>query len=414
MKIAVIGSGISGLGAAWLLSREHEVTVFEASDYVGGHTHTHDIDLGGRRYRVDTGFIVCNPDHYPNFFRMLDELGVETQDTTMSFAVRNERSGLEYNATDLNRLFVQRRNLVSPRFWSMVRGILKFYREAPALLDLQGEGPDLGDYLDANGYSAAFRDDHLVPMASALWSSPSQQILKFPAKYLVAFMANHQMMVTRDRKPWRVVRDGSNSYVRAMLANASFTMRTNTPVRSVRRDELGADLQLDGGSERFDQIILACHSDQALALLADPSDREREILGAITFQANDTVLHTDVRLLPKRRKAWAAWNALMLDDARNACTVTYDMNQLQGLEAPENFCVTLNCSDRIDPAKILKRLSYQHPVYTRESVAAQTRRHEISGQNRTWYTGAYWGWGFHEDGMRSAVDVARALGIRWA
>jgi hypothetical protein len=413
MKIAVVGSGISGLGAAWLLSREHEVTVFEANDYVGGHTHTHDITLGDRHYRVDTGFIVCNPDHYPHFFRMLGELGVETQDTTMSFAVRHERSGLEYNATDLDRLFVQRRNLLSPRFWSMVRGILKFYREAPALLDLPDQGPDLGDYLDMNGYSAAFRDDHLVPMASALWSSPSAQILKFPAKYLVAFMANHQMMVTGDRKPWRVVRGGSNSYVRAMLANAAFTVRTNTPVRSVRRDEHGVDVQIAGGSERFDQIVFACHSDQALALLADASEREREILGAITFQDNDTVLHTDVRLLPKRRKAWAAWNALILDDDRDQCTVTYDMNQLQGIAAPENFCVTLNCTDRIDPAKILKRLRYQHPIYTRESVAAQARRGEISGHRRTWYAGAYWGWGFHEDGMRSAVDVARALGLRW-
>ena len=413
MKIAVVGSGISGLGAAWLLSREHEVTVFESNDYVGGHTHTHDITLGDRHYRVDTGFIVCNPDHYPHFFRMLGELGVETQDTTMSFAVRHERSGLEYNATDLDRLFVQRRNLLSPRFWSMVRGILKFYREAPALLDLPDQGPDLGDYLDANGYSDAFRDDHLVPMASALWSSPSAQILKFPAKYLVAFMANHQMMVTGDRKPWRVVRGGSNSYVRAMLAKAAFTVRTNMPVRSVRRDEHGVDVQTAGGSERFDQIVFACHSDQALAMLADASEREREILGAITFQDNDTVLHTDVRLLPKRRKAWAAWNALILDDDRDQCTVTYDMNQLQGIAAPENFCVTLNCTDRIDPAKILKRLRYQHPIYTRESVAAQARRGEISGHRRTWYAGAYWGWGFHEDGMRSAVDVARALGLRW-
>ena len=414
MKIAVVGSGISGLGAAWLLSREHEVTVFEANDYAGGHTHTHDIELGGRHYRVDTGFIVCNPDHYPHFFRMLGELGVQTQDTTMSFAVRNERSDLEYNATDLDRLFVQRRNLVSPRFWSMVRGILKFYREAPALLDRPDQGPDLGDYLDANGYSAAFRDDHLVPMASALWSSPSAQILKFPAKYLVAFMANHRMMVTGDRKPWRVVRGGSNSYVRALLANPAFTVRTSTPVRSVRRDAEGVELRIDGDPVRFDQVVFACHSDQALTLLADPSERERDILGAIPYQENDTVLHTDVRLLPKRRKTWAAWNALMLDDDRQACTVTYDMNQLQGITAPENFCVTLNCSDRIDPAKILKRLRYHHPIYTGASVAAQARRGEINGQQRTWYAGAYWGWGFHEDGMRSAVDVARALGIHWA
>ena len=413
MKIAVIGSGISGLGAAWLLSRTHDVTVFEANTYVGGHTHTHEVALGTRTYRVDSGFIVCNPDHYPHFFRMLGELGVDTQPTTMSFALRNERSGLEYNATDLNRLFVQRRNLVSPRFWSMVRGILRFYREAPALLELADAGPDLGDYLEANGYSAAFRDDHLLPMASALWSSPSAQILKFPAKYLVAFMANHQMMVTGDRKPWRVVRGGSNSYIKAMLASAKFTLRTSTPVRSVQRDTDGATLQLDDGNARFDQVVFACHSDQALALLADASPAEREILGAITFQNNDTVLHTDIRMLPRRRRAWAAWNALVRDDDNAACTVTYDMNQLQGISAPENFCVTLNCSDRIDPARVIARMQYAHPLYTRASVAAQTRRHEISGQRNTWYAGAYWGWGFHEDGMRSAVDVANGLGVRW-
>ncbi len=413
MKIAVVGSGIAGLGIAWLLSREHEVTVFEANDYVGGHTHTHDIELGGQPYRVDSGFIVCNPDHYPHFFRMLGELGVETQPTTMSFAMRNERSGLEYNATDLNRLFVQRRNLLSPRFWSMVRGILKFYREAPALLDLPDTGPDLGDYLAANGYSDAFRDDHLIPMASALWSSPSAQILKFPVKYLVTFMANHQMMVTGDRHPWRVVRGGSNSYVRAMLAEGKFAVRTSTPVRNVRRDAEGVSVDIAGATERYDQIVFACHSDQSLSLLGDASTAEREILGAIGFQRNETVLHTDIRLLPKRRKAWAAWNALVLDDAREVCTVTYDMSQLQGIRAPENFCVTLNCSERIDPARILKRMQYAHPIYTRASVAAQSRRAEISGQRRTWYAGAYWGWGFHEDGMRSAVDVATGLGIRW-
>ncbi len=413
MRIAVVGSGIAGLGSAWLLSREHEVTVFEANDYVGGHTHTHDIELGEQSYRVDSGFIVCNPDHYPHFFRMLGELGVETQPTTMSFALRNERSGLEYNATDLNRLFVQRRNLLSPRFWSMVRGILKFYREAPALLDLPDAGPDLGDYLAANGYSDAFRDDHLIPMASALWSSPSAQILKFPVKYLVTFMANHQMLVTGDRHPWRVVRGGSNSYVRAMLAQGKFAVRTSTPVRSVRRDAEGVSVDIAGGSECYDQIVFACHSDQALALLGDASIAEHEILGAIGFQRNETVLHTDIRLLPKRRKSWAAWNALVLDDAREVCTVTYDMSQLQGIRAPENFCVTLNCSERIDAARILKRMQYAHPIYTRASVAAQTRRAEISGQRRTWYAGAYWGWGFHEDGMRSAVDVATGLGVRW-
>ena len=413
MKIAIVGSGISGLGAAWLLSREHEVTVFEANDHVGGHTHTHDIELDGATHRVDTGFIVCNPEHYPHFFRMLGELGVATQETTMSFAVRNERSGLEYNAASLDRLFVQRRNLLSPRFWSMLRDLLRFYREAPALLERADDGPDLGEYLLEHGYGDAFRDEHLVPMASALWSSPSAQILKFPAKYLVAFMANHQMLVAGARKPWRVLRGGSCSYVQALLAQSGLRVRTRTAVRSIERAPQGVRIRVDGAVEDYDQVVLACHSDQALALLADPSEREREILGAIGYQPNDVVLHTDTRLLPRRRKAWAAWNALVRDDGDDACTVTYDMNQLQGLSASQNFCVTLNATDRIDPARILKRLRYQHPLYTRASVAAQARRGEISGHRNTWYAGAYWGFGFHEDGMRSAVEVARALRVRW-
>jgi uncharacterized protein len=413
MRIAIIGSGISGLGAAWLLSRAHEVTVYEANDYLGGHTQTHDITLGDSNYRIDSGFIVCNPDHYPHFMRLLSELGVGTRETTMSFALRNEKTGLEYNATRLNTLFCQRRNLVSPRFWGMVQGILRFYREAPALLQGSDTGPTLGQYLDQNGYSAAFRDDHLVPMASALWSSPAQQILQFPARYLVQFMANHCMLQTSGRPPWRVVEGGSKTYVEAWQKRCKAQVRIATPLRAVTRSGDAVTLRTDAGSERFDEVVFACHSDQALALMADASERERDILGAIRFQENDTVLHTDTRLLPRNRNAWAAWNALVIAGVENVCTVTYDMNLLQGIDAAETFCVTLNCTDRIDPTRILKRMRYQHPIYSPESVAAQTRRHEISGQNRTWFAGAYWGWGFHEDGMRSAVEVANGLGVQW-
>jgi len=413
VRIAIVGSGISGIGAAWLLARRHEVTVFEANDYAGGHTHTHDIQLGDKNFRVDSGFIVCNPQHYPNFMRLLGELGVGTRDTTMSFALRNERSGLEYNATRLGTLFCQRRNLVSPRFWGMVRDILRFYREAPALLCGDAVGPTLGDYLEQQRYTAAFRDDHLLPMASALWSSPSRQILQFPARYLVQFMANHCMLQTSNRPSWQVVEGGSKSYVEAWQQRCQAQLRLSTAVREVTRHTDGVQVLTDTGVETFDQIVLACHSDQALRLLNDASERERDILGAIRFQENDTVLHTDVNLLPRNRKAWAAWNALVLDDEDNLCTVTYDMNQLQGIQAAENFCVTLNCSERIDPARILKRMRYQHPIYSPASVAAQVRRPEINGHNRTWYAGAYWGWGFHEDGMRSAVEVAAGLGESW-
>jgi len=414
VKLAVIGSGISGMASAWLASREHDVTLFEADDYIGGHTHTHDIDIGGKALRVDTGFIVFNPENYPLLCRLFDELGVDTQPTTMSFAVRNESSGLEYNATDIAGLFCQRRNLVSPRFLRMLRDIARFYREAPQLLDEDEDGPSLGDYLAQQRYSASFRDDHLLPMASALWSSPSGQVAHFPVKYLVRFMANHRMLQARDRPQWRVVKGGSNAYVRALRSRWHVRERVACAVTSVRRERDGVRVDSPGGSERFDQIVLACHSDQALGLLADPGDAERDILGAIRYQANDTVLHTDASVLPRRRAAWAAWNALVPETPGDQCTVSYCMNLLQSLDASEPIVVSLNSTARIAPQKILRRMRYAHPVYTHAAVRAQRRRHEIQGVNRTWFAGAYWGWGFHEDGMRSAVDVATGLGVRWS
>ena len=413
MRIAVIGSGISGLASAWLLSKQHEVVLFEANDYLGGHTHTHDIELEGRRYAVDTGFIVYNPAHYPLLTRLFTELGVATQATTMSFSVHSEASGVEYNGTSFNTLFCQRRNLLSPRFLGMVRDLARFYRTAPALLDTDGEEPSLGEFLAEHRFGDAFRDEHLVPMASALWSSPSARILSFPARHLVQFMANHQMLQVTGRPQWRVVVDGSATYVRAMERQWRSQVRTRVPVRFVRRDAEGAEVITDARTERFDNIVLACHSDQALALLADASEREREVLGAIAYQDNDVVLHTDATLLPRNPKAWAAWNAHVPRDPDDACTVSYCMNLLQGIDAPVPFVVTLNRTADINPDRILRRMHYSHPVYTHASVAAQARKREIQGLHHTWFAGAYWGWGFHEDGMRSAVEVARALGVRW-
>jgi predicted NAD/FAD-binding protein len=413
MRIAVVGSGISGLASAWLLGREHDVVLFEASDYLGGHTHTHVVEVTGKSYAVDTGFIVFNLPHYPLLSKFFAELGVESQPTTMSFALKNERSGLEYNATSLDGLFCQRRNLLSPRFLRMVRDILHFYRTAPALLDLDDAGPTLGEYLAQQRYSDAFRDDHLVPMACALWSSPAAQILRFPAKYFVQFMANHQMLQASGRPQWRTVKGGSQRYVDALRTRWKVSARTNCAVTRVRRDRNGVQVDSAVGSERYDQVVMACHSDQALALLADASARERDILGVIGYQENDTVLHTDTRLLPRQRKAWAAWNALIPPDASAACTVSYCMNLLQTLDCSEPIVVTLNRNADIAPEKVLRRMRYHHPVYTHAAVRAQQRREEIQGSNRAWFAGAYWGWGFHEDGMRSAVDVAKALGVRW-
>lgn len=412
MRIAVIGSGIAGLASAWLLSREHDVTLYEANDYLGGHTHTHDIALHDRHYTVDTGFIVYNRAHYPLLTRLFDELGVASQPTTMSFSVMNEASGLEYNAASLDSFYCQRRNLLSWRFHGMLRDILRFYREAPALLEGNGNGPALGEYLDQHRYGAAFRDEHLVPMASALWSAPPQGILDFPARYLVQFMANHQMLSVRDRPEWRVVRGGSAAYVRALQRGWNVRERLSCPVFGMRRDAASVEITSATGRERFDHAVLACHSDQALALLADASADEKEILGAIPYQENDVVLHTDATLLPRRRKAWAAWNAHVPREAGAPCTVSYCMNLLQGIDSPEPFVVTLNRSEAIDHARILRRMRYHHPVYTHASVAAQGRKAEIQGVHRTWFAGAYWGFGFHEDGIRSAVEVARAFGVR--
>ncbi len=413
MRIAIIGGGIAGLGAAYLLSRAHDVVVYEAEPRLGGHTHTHRIERAGRTVDVDSGFIVFNPDHYPNLIRLFKELDVATQPTTMSFSMKNEISGLEYNATDVNRLFCQRRNILSPYFWGMVRGILRFYREAPALLDASGPGPTLGDYLKAHRYSDGFAHDHLIPMASALWSSPASQVLDFPAKYLVQFMANHRMLDAGNRPPWSVVSGGSSRYLDRLTPKIRGEFRLASKVRSIARTSAGVAVQTADDVSRFDHVVLACHSDQALAMLAQPSAAEREVLGAIAYQRNDTVLHTDTSLLPRRRAAWAAWNALRFEGGEGACTVSYSMNLLQSLATPEQYVVTLNATRRIDPAKIIARMDYAHPIYTHASVAAQARFDEINNVSGISYCGAYWGWGFHEDGLRSGVRVAERLGVSW-
>ena len=413
-RIAVVGSGISGLASAWLLGHHHAVTLYEANVYLGGHTHTHTVRVGGRIHRVDTGFIVYNPVHYPLLTRLFAELGVSSQPTQMSLSVRNEATGLEYNATSLATLFCQRRNLFSPRFFGLIRDILRFNREARTVLSVAGAGPTLGDYLLDQGYGAAFRDEHLVPMSSALWSAPPREVLEFPVKYLVQFLANHEMLQVSGRAPWRVVQGGSATYVRALSARWNVTTRLGCQVTGI--DRSGGDVvvvdTLDG-SERYDQVVLACHSDQALKLLATPTCAERDILGAIGYQPNRVILHTDASVMPQRPRAWAAWNALIPEESGAPCTVSYWMNLLQGIESAEPLIVTLNPTRRIDPAKVLRSLQYAHPVYTEASVAARARKAEIQGGRRTWFAGAYWGWGFHEDGMRSAVEVAAALEVPW-
>ena len=327
-RIAVVGGGIAGLASAWLLGKRHRVTLFEANEHLGGHTDTHEVMVGGRRHRVDTGFIVFNPVHYPLLTRLFAELGVRSQPTTMSLSVHNEASGLEYNATSLSTLFCQRRNLFSPRFIGLVRDILRFNREARGLLALEGPGPTLSEYLRANRYGSAFRDEHLVPMTSALWSAPPLAALDFPAKYLIQFLENHEMLQVNGRAPWRVVHGGSARYVEALRERWNVNVRGGTAVSRVERTGAGIAITSASGTEHFDQVVLACHSDQALKLLSDPSAHEREILGAIGYQPNRVILHTDASVMPRHRRAWAAWNAFIPAGSASTCTVSYWMNLL--------------------------------------------------------------------------------------
>jgi uncharacterized protein len=406
VKIAVIGAGIAGNVAAWHLARQHEITVYEAGAHAGGHTHTHTVEQAGRCYEVDTGFIVFNDWTYPNFIRLLETLGVASQPSRMSFSVRDEASGIEYNGTTLDSLFAQRRNLLRPSFWRMIRDILRFNREAPALLERPGEDMTLGDYLAANRYSREFVERYIVPMGAAIWSTDPASMRGFPARYFVRFFHNHGMLSVDDRPQWRVIRGGSARYVEALTAPFLDRIRLNAPVESVRRLAGQVYVKARGQeAERYDAAFIACHSDQALALLADPSEPEREVLGAIRYQANDAVLHTDARLLPRTRRAWAAWNYHVERGDGGRVALTYNMNILQSLDAPEPFLVTLNRTEAIDPGRVVKRLRYEHPLYTPAAVRAQARQPEINGPLSTYYCGAYWRNGFHEDGVVSALDA---------
>jgi predicted NAD/FAD-binding protein len=412
VQVAVIGSGISGLACAHYLSEQHTVSVFESSKRLGGHTATMDVQLGTRRFAIDTGFIVFNDWTYPNFIALMDELGIGSKPTAMGFSVRDEQSGLEYSGGSIDALFAQRRNLISPRFLRMVRDILRFNRES--LLDLENghlsDEESLGDYLSRNSYSEGFRRDYLIAMGSAIWSSDSASMMDFPIQFFVRFFKNHGLLSIKNRPQWRVIEGGSREYIAPLCHRFEQRIHRSTPVQAIRRGPGGVTLVLgDGQEQRFDQVVIATHSDQALAMLESPSAAEREVLGALPYQGNDVVLHTDTRLLPKNRKTWSSWNyRLGVDESR--AVVTYNMNILQGIEAPETFCVTLNDTDSINPHKILGRFRYDHPVFSLRGIAAQQRQSEINGQQNTWYCGAYWHSGFHEDGVVSALRVARGIG----
>jgi predicted NAD/FAD-binding protein len=411
MRIAIVGAGVSGLVVAHLLHRDHEITVFEAADYAGGHTNTVRVDTPKESLNVDTGFIVFNDRNYPLFERLLARLDVAWQPSTMSFSVSDEHGDFEYSSGSPNGLFAKRQHLLAPAFHRMVVDLRRFNRAARQLLVEGGEDISLGDWLERQRFSRAFVDRMIVPQMAAVWSADPEQRWRFPARFLAEFFDNHGMLSFTGRPQWRTVAGGSVRYVEALIRPFSSRVRLNSAVHAVRRAADHVEVTARGREpERFDEVVFATHSDQALSLIADPTELEREILGSIPYQPNEAVLHTDTRLLPRRRRAWASWNYHLLEQPSRRTTITYHMNRLQSLHTETQLCVTLNRTASIDPAKVIRTIAYAHPVFTAECVRAQRRREEISGRNRTSFCGAYWGYGFHEDGVASASRVAARFG----
>jgi uncharacterized protein len=412
MRIAIVGAGVSGLVAAHLLHREHEIVVYEANSYAGGHTNTVRVDTAYETHNVDTGFIVMNDRNYPNFSRLLERLGVATQPTHMSFSVKGEGRDFEYSGTPRG-LFCQPANLASPRFQRMIFDLMRFNRALRRLLEHEESGESMQDFISRHRFSRSFVERLIVPQMSAVWSADPRRTGSFPARFIAEFFANHGMLGFRDRPRWSTVAGGSARYVEALTSPFKGRIRLNSPVHSVSRRAQDVELVAAGGApELYDHVILATHSDQALRMLGDASERERELLGAIPYQLNEAVLHTDSTLLPRRRAARAAWNFHLLREPKPLSTVTYYMNHLQRLSAERDYCVTLNRTEAIDPAKIIRTIAYAHPMYTPRGVAAQAAHASISGlSGRTHYCGAYWGWGFHEDGVRSALRACAPFGV---
>jgi len=414
MRVAIVGAGVAGLAAAYELRQAgNDVHLFEAGDHAGGHANTVTVETASGRWDVDTGFVVLNDRNYPNLDRLFDELGVATQPADMSFSVSDPEGRFEWASRPLG-LFAQPAHALDPRFHRMLADLVRFHRDASALLGLDGEGPSLRDFLAQRGYSRYFVERLIVPQVSSIWSADAEQLWSFPASFLAAFFANHGILQVRGRPRWRTVSGGSRRYVEAIVATLPGRVHLRAPVRRIERRPDRVDLRFDDTVAGFDEVVLAVHSDQALGLLAEPSPLERELLGAIPYQPNETVLHTDERLLPRRRAARASWNHHLGPEPQGRTRITYDMTRLQSMRADRRFLVTLNRTQDIDPGQVIRRFDYAHPVYTRAGVAAQRRWAEISGAHRTHYCGAYWRWGFHEDGVWSALRVAESLGVQAA
>lgn len=412
MKIAIIGSGIAGLTCAWRLAGHHQVTLFEAGPVVGGHTATVDVATPQGTFAIDTGFIVYNDRTYPRFMGLLSELGIGGQKTQMSFSVHNPQSGLEYNGHTLTSLFAQRRNLVNPAFWGLLKEIVRFNRLAKQALGGVDEGDTLQTFLDQHRFTPFFARHYILPMGAAIWSSSLQEMRRFPLPLFLRFFEHHGLLDITQRPQWYVVPGGSREYIRALLAQLGdrLTLHLNAPVQQVIRYDSGVKIQLANSSHTFDQVIFACHSGQALAMLDDPTPAEREVLGDIGWQRNEVVLHSDRRWLPVRERAWASWNYRLSEQDQASACITYNMNILQGLpEGSPLFCVTLNPETPVEARYVWQRFVYEHPLFNPKSWRAQARRGEINGRHRSWFCGAYWYNGFHEDGVRSALDVVKGI-----
>ena len=412
-RIAIIGSGISGLTTAYLLHKSHEITLFEANDYIGGHTHTVKVAQGEQSYDIDTGFIVCNDRNYPNFLKLMDKLNVAMQPTEMSFSVRNNPLGLEYNGHNLNTLFSQRRNLLRPKFYRLIRDILYFNEAAKkAIEEGVAENITLDTFVNQQSLSDIFKNNYLLPMAAAIWSCSMEQAGEFPLQFFLKFFLNHGLLDIKNRPQWYAVKGGSKAYIDPMTSGFKDQIRLSTPVNSVVRDDSWIEVNHATGKETFDQLVFACHSDQALDLLKNASIEEKAILGELLYQQNDVILHSDASLMPKKSLSWASWNFLAGEQEHNDPTlVTYCMNILQGIASDQPFLVSLNARHKIDPEKIIGEYDYTHPVYSVAGMKAQSRRNEISGVGRIHYCGAYWYNGFHEDGVRSALDIGEKFGV---
>ena len=415
MRIAIIGSGISGLTAAYLLNKHHEITLYEKANRLGGHTATFDFEIDGQSYAIDTGFIVFNDWTYPNFIELLDRLGVKSQATSMGFSVSCEASGLEYAGNNLRTLFAQKRNLVSPKFLKMVRDILRFNKLAQIDLEQNRipENMTLGEYLKDNNYSDQFRDFYLLPMGAAIWSMSCERMMEFPLKFFVSFFKNHGLLNVKNRPTWRVIEGGSKQYIRPLVSEYEDKIKLNSEIASVARTDSGVKVNYqDGTSKGYDHVVFAAHSNESLSLLEDPTDMETSILSAIPYEDNSVVLHYDSGVLPRNKLTWSSWN-YAINKKDELPTLTYNMNILQGFHSEKTFCVTLNNDDRIEASKIIKRFNYSHPQFTVEGERAKHKWVEISGKNNTSFCGAYWRNGFHEDGVASAIRVAESLGVKF-